>query len=137
MLRKCKDCGKEAYTNEDLSLFRIDYTMKYDRANLCKKCDNIRTEQGRSIDNNRNWKYKKQYGITLTDYNIMFVEQKGCCKICGEHQINIAKRLAVDHCHTTGKVRGLLCSSCNKALGIFKDDIKVLETALNYLKDNK
>lgn len=136
-LRKCKDCSLEAHTEEDLDLFRIDYTMLFNRANLCKKCDNKRKEIGRNEDNRRNWYYKKHYGITLKDYNKMFIEQEGCCKICGIHQVEVDKRLAIDHNHTTGEVRGLLCDPCNKALGIFKDDIKLLENAINYLKDNK
>jgi hypothetical protein len=59
-----------------------------------------------------------QYGITLEDYNSMFIKQGGKCAICFEMQEG---SLDVDHCHTTGKVRGLLCRKCNLAIGFIKD----------------
>ncbi|MCH8329663.1 MAG: hypothetical protein IIB81_04705, partial [Nanoarchaeota archaeon] len=55
----------------------------------------------------------KQYGLTIEDYNNMFIEQGGCCGICGTHQSKLKLRLAVDHDQKTGKVRGLLCNNCN------------------------
>jgi hypothetical protein len=68
------------------------------------------------------------YGIDLEDYNRMFAEQNGVCAACGfpesriEAKTKKPKNLAVDHCHTTGRVRGLLCHYCNSALGLLKDD---------------
>lgn len=79
--------------------------------------------------------YKKKYGITLEDYNIMFSNQNGCCKICGTHQSELPKALAVDHCHKTNNVRGLLCQTCNTSLGGFKDNIDLLQNAIDYLKN--
>ena len=55
------------------------------------------------------------------------------CKICGKHQSELTLSLNVDHCHITGKIRGLLCGNCNKALGLFKDNTKSLKNAINYL----
>jgi hypothetical protein len=77
---------------------------------------------------------KKTYGITLDDYNTLFAKQEGKCTICNTHQSQLQKSLAVDHCHTTKQVRGLLCMTCNTALGKFKDDINLLQNAINYLK---
>jgi len=81
---------------------------------------------------------KSMYGITLDEYNQMWHNQFGKCAICREPETAIIKgkkiELAVDHCHTTGKVRGLLCHHCNKALGAFKDDVCSLESAVQYLK---
>ena len=56
---------------------------------------------------------KREYGITLEDYNVMFNEQQGKCKVCFKHQDTLNYPLNVDHCHTTGKIRGLLCRNCS------------------------
>ena len=83
---------------------------------------------------------KRNFGITLNDYNKMVEAQNGVCAICGQPETDMDGRskkirsLAVDHNHKTGKVRGLLCGKCNKAIGGLKDNIKTLESALNYLK---
>ena len=86
-----------------------------------------------------NESYKRLYGITEEDYLRMLKEQNEVCKICLKPETAKAKdkvkRLSVDHCHTTGKVRGLLCDNCNKALGCFKDSISNLENAIKYLKE--
>lgn len=79
--------------------------------------------------------YFKRYGVTPEDWDKMYLEQDGCCKICGAHQLSLSKRLSVDHCHNTGKVRGLLCMRCNAGLGNFKDDPDLLLVAINYLKE--
>lgn len=71
-------------------------------------------------DKKRNWEFKKRYGITLEDYNQMLDTQNGVCAICGKPPKK--NRLAVDHNHITGKVRGLLCATCNKVLGLFLSD---------------
>lgn len=79
---------------------------------------------------------KEKYGITLSDYDIMFIEQEGKCKIC-DSTTNAHSRnnyLDIDHCHITGKVRGLLCNKCNKAIGYFNDDPELLVKALKYLE---
>lgn len=65
----------------------------------------------------RNIGLKTKFGITLDNYNQMFIEQNGCCAVCGKHQSKFQRRLAVDHNHETGKVRGLLCPNCNTLLG--------------------
>jgi hypothetical protein len=76
---------------------------------------------------------KTMYGITQEDYNIMFEKQDGCCAICKKHQTEVSRALSVDHCHETGKVRGLLCHTCNSAIGKFYDNVSLLENAINYL----
>ncbi len=83
----------------------------------------------------RNTKLKHLYGITLDDYNKMWADQDGCCATCGIHSSALTKPLHVDHCHTTGKVRGLLCTQCNTALGMAKDDIQTLKNMIKYLGD--
>ncbi len=79
---------------------------------------------------------KRKFGITKEEYDSMFNKQNGCCRICGKHQNEFSKALAVDHDHATKKIRGLLCSNCNKGLGFFNDDINKLSIAINYLKES-
>lgn len=81
---------------------------------------------------------KEKYGMTLDDYKFLHDEQEGKCKLCNSYKELLADRtdqLVVDHCHSSGKVRGLLCQHCNMALGLFKDSINTLTNALEYLKN--
>ncbi len=74
----------------------------------------------------------KRYGLTVEAYKTLELGQKGTCAIC--HQINSNGRaLAVDHNHDTGIIRGLLCTTCNLAIGYLNDDPKLLQSALEYL----
>jgi len=94
-----------------------------------------------------NWKYKygataeesrrnrnrktnaiRFFGITIEEYDNYFKEQKEC-QICGS-----VNRLRLDHCHKTNAIRGVLCHSCNVALGLFKDNQEVMANAIKYLK---
>jgi hypothetical protein len=72
----------------------------------------------------------RAYGISSEDYEAMFKDQGGVCKICKRTP---RRTLHVDHCHQTGKVRGLLCEDCNRGLGCFSDEPALLQTALNYI----
>jgi|SaaInlV_100m_DNA_5_1039725.scaffolds.fasta_scaffold38914_2 hypothetical protein len=80
----------------------------------------------------------KRYGITLEDYNSMHEDQEGRCAICNGTDTGCShhNNLCVDHCHDTGIVRGLLCNSCNKGLGHFRDEVERLEKAITYLTDS-
>lgn len=77
---------------------------------------------------------KLRYGITLEDYNRMLAEQNECCAICSQHRSKFKNRLNVDHCHLTGKIRGLLCTDCNHGIGKLKDSTVLLAKAIEYLK---
>ena len=110
--------------------FGKEYKAKWYRAN-------------RSRSRNTQLIYK--FGITLKEYNRMVQSQGGVCAICGgvndtrrrgtHNGKNIATSLAVDHNHKTGKVRGLLCSTCNTSIGSFKDDPVLLKKAIHYLEE--
>lgn len=78
-----------------------------------------------------------KFGITIEEYNNLFEKQKGCCAICGIHQNKLDKKLAVDHGHETGEIRGLLCTRCNLLLGNVNDDISILINSIQYLNDCK
>ena len=84
-----------------------------------------------------NESYKRLYGITEEDYLRMLKEQNEVCKICLKPETAKAKdkvkRLSVDHCHMTGKVRGLLCHKCNTTLGKYEDNIETFERFIEYL----
>lgn len=82
----------------------------------------------------KKWWLKKKYGIDLNQYNQLLKDQNDCCKICETHKSNFNKALAVDHCHESGKVRGLLCASCNTGLGQFKENSTLLGKAFIYLQ---
>lgn len=82
---------------------------------------------------------KKMYGITIDQYEAMFLAQNNVCAICFKSEQSKdkdggARGMPVDHCHTTGEVRGLLCTSCNRALGMFKDNVDNLRSAIKYLE---
>lgn len=78
---------------------------------------------------------KQRYGITLEEYRTMAANQGHRCKICNTHQDDLKVKLHVDHCHTSNKIRGLLCENCNRGLGMFKDSIDLLDKAKEYLND--
>ncbi len=75
-------------------------------------------------------KIKRKYGITLDQYNKLVLLQYNKCAIC-KNETN--KKLSVDHCHKTLKIRGLLCVKCNRGIGFFDDSITLLQSAINYL----
>lgn len=78
----------------------------------------------------------QRYGVSVDEYYAMCTERHDKCDICGISRNLLTRDLAVDHCHTTGKVRGLLCSSCNLGLGKFGDTPDLLEKAAQYLRQN-
>jgi hypothetical protein len=79
------------------------------------------------------WRLQHYYGVTKAKYDEMLLSQAGVCKICGSPR-STSHKLAVDHCHETGAVRGLLCLNCNQALGKFKEDPALLDSAASYLR---
>ena len=92
-------------------------------------------QKQRSFKNNL-----KKYGITPEDYQRLFDEQKGKCKICGSTESfrnGSSYNLFVDHDHSTNKVRGLLCHNCNAGLGHFRDNEGYLNKAIEYLNENR
>ena len=81
----------------------------------------------------KNKKLKYRYGITIDDYAEMLASQNGVCAICEYAPSSLEKVLAVDHCHTTMQIRGLLCQMCNRGIGCLKDDVKIVAKAIIYL----
>ena len=82
----------------------------------------------------RKTQLKLLYGLTVEDYNKMLAKQGHCCAICGTGKpTGKWKVFAVDHCHKTGKIRGLLCNECNRGMGLLKDSSDLLRKAADYL----
>lgn len=103
----------------------------------------MRSLRARNPMRNKGYDLKKHYGITLEQYAAMYEAQEGKCAICGEHGEQFtpgnggkSKTLVVDHDHSTGRLRKLLCAGCNKALGGFRDSTEVLQKAVAYLKQH-
>lgn len=92
----------------------------------CKKC-RVRATR----ESSRRFHLKRAYGISLEQFNQLKAFQKERCAICGDV---FGENCYVDHCHTTGAVRGLLCPSCNSGLGLFSDNLSRLKKAANYLQ---
>lgn len=81
------------------------------------------------------------YGISLDEYNALLIKQNNACAIClneetSIHQSGVKRRLAVDHCHKTGIIRGLLCNKCNRALGYLYDNIVSAKNLVTYLENS-
>ena len=128
-MRKCSAC----FQVKNLGDFHADKRGKDGVSYACKECKALRSKN--YYNNNkkpvRNQQIKYRYGITESQYNDMFKSQQGACKIC---LAPATIKLAVDHCHRTGRIRGLLCSKCNHGIGLFQDSSALLEKASEYLK---
>jgi len=131
--RTCTKCKAEKPVDQ--------FYKRTDRPNHlkseCKVCRAARSKT--NTENNRGnieWHRRRRhekfvylYGITLEEYNAMVFQQHGLCKCCG----NTADPLCVDHDHSTGKVRALLCSNCNTAMGLINESAKRCEQLLAYI----
>lgn len=133
---KLKAAGLEYRHRADIKNKKTLYDKEYREQNKDKKLANRikRKISGASRTDYRKSHFKNTYGITIEDYELMLQQQEGKCKICKTTEFTgVGNCLHVDHCHITGKVRGLLCMKCNNGLGNFKDNIKTLHNAITYL----
>ena len=128
---KCFTCGEM-----DLSKFYLDKLGRR-KNKYCKACIGLQEKEA--------WNSKSKvekfasrshkYGVSREFLTDLFLKQEGKCAICNQDPTG-KRGLAVDHCHKTGNVRGLLCHGCNVSLGQFKDDILLLNNAIEYLRNN-
>lgn len=156
-VRKCVKCGV-SIAKDDFAKGGIDKkTAKNRKRRVCKSCwaASLRRYRGLDLDDfqarSRAYRNKNRdklrsgqmrgmYGISLERYAEIFQSQDGVCASCGlpertRHPISEqTKRLAIDHCHRTGRIRGLLCSRCNVALGLLNDDPERIKLLLAYLE---
>lgn len=115
--KKCRDKYKEKYNEKRREDYKKDPEKFKDRS------------------------LKSHFGIGITEYKQLLEIQNNTCAICNNPETvkrkGKLKNLAVDHCHKTGKIRGLLCARCNKAIGLLKDDINIINNCVNYLQKAK
>lgn len=98
-------------------MFQRDIQKPSGLSSQCKEC-------------RRNSKIKKLYNLFIDEYKILYSSQNGRCGIC-----KVEQDIHVDHCHVSGDVRGLLCSKCNMAIGLFKDDVSLMSEAIKYISN--
>jgi hypothetical protein len=121
--------------------YQRDYQRKYREKNKeklreynlvrdLKKADHLKEYRKKYYQTFRKY---KMYGITRDDYELLLENQGNKCKIC-ESEFVTENEIRIDHNHNTNQVRGLLCHSCNVALGHMRDSVELLERAINYLK---
>lgn len=100
---------------------------------------NMREWKANNRDKISRYKWKRRYGITEEQYKEMYISQNGKCAICGKEETarhntsNKVLKLAVDHCHKSGKIRDLLCQKCNRGIGKFDEDPELFEKAKQYV----
>jgi len=120
---RCKICHKKI-----TETYRKDNPKIYRKASL-KNWHSLSSEK-------RQERWIKRYGINANDYKQLLEKQNGVCKICKKSCVS-RQFLSVDHCHKTGKVRGLLCVKCNTALGMLNDNVEYFTAAIMYLKSSE
>jgi hypothetical protein len=134
--QKCRKCGEV----RPLSQFYWEADKGRHRYR-CKDCHLGQSRQRWQRTGGRNQRLanlKSKFGLTEDQYAELLAAQGGRCKICGRTPKELGRRyLAVDHCHTNGHVRGLLCSACNCGIGMFGDDIARLQSAIEYLMSDE
>lgn len=143
--KACRRCGVVKQLAEfSLSRRATESTNAVYRSD-CKVCCSERAKQWiaanpeRASANKRKSNLAKNYGLTVAEYDALLRKQGGVCAVCGKDEPNAHGRtgkrfrLAVDHCHETGKVRGLLCQKCNRAIGLLGDDPVLMRKAIGYL----
>lgn len=154
--KKCTKCHEaklvvEFYRHRGTADGRATYCIscvKADRrAWVAANAERVRAANKQWSDENPDRKrsdhrlyWLRAYGLTPEAYDQLLREQDGACAICGQAETFVdprtaeTRRLAVDHCHTTGRVRGLLCGRCNRSIGLLGDSAETLEKAAAYLR---
>ena len=151
MRKKCNSCGED----KPLVDFHLrSHTLKsgektYYRRHICKACHSIQVleRKNRSPEKQEYHRkvafkshLKRTYGLDLDSYMELCIAQDYRCDICGKDSHSTYDKkggLYVDHCHKSGKIRGLLCHSCNAAIGHLQEDIEILESAIKYLEKHQ
>jgi Recombination endonuclease VII len=138
---KRKRCGS-CFKWKTRSLFGKSKNTKDGLWRYCLQCERLRTARiKRTPQAEKKVKQRRmsKYRLSDEEFDRLKDRQAGLCAICGrpetrDHGPAKFKRLAIDHCHATGKVRGLLCQECNIGLGLFRDDCAIMEAAVAYLR---
>lgn len=124
-MKTCIHCNKEKHEQS----FHVSGNGK--RGNVCHACKNKRylaSNPEYKKRSNRRKHLRESYDMSISDYQLLHDAQSGLCAIC-----NLELKLYVDHCHDTGKIRGLICNKCNSAMGFLNDNPELLKKAYEYL----
>lgn len=132
-VKHCTGCAQDLLLDR---FYEYKYNGKVKLTTRCKECHRVYREANKKSrsKNDREYRLKKDYGITVKDYELMMAKQGGVCYIC--KSTNKGRSLCVDHCHNSGEVRKLLCISCNTGLGNFKDNPELLKLSIDYLEEH-
>ena len=131
-----KYCG--SIKNKTGCSYSIILLKKRNYRKTHKKEEKERNKKYKNPYKRREYKLKKEYGIDIIKYKQLLLKQNEVCAIClrpekTKHQSGKIKTLSIDHNHKTGKIRGLLCHTCNVGIGLLNDDPEILDNAKNYL----
>ena len=135
--KRCPRCREV----KEVSGFHRDSATKSGYKSACKKCCNAKDRGRKRVRGtaSRRRTLLNRYGLTLAEYDTLLAKQGGVCGVCGQPESDVDRRsgltrsLAVDHCHESGKVRGLLCRKCNHGLGLLGDQADDVRRLLAYL----
>lgn len=137
-MKLCPKCQ----TNKPNASFHKNKAKANGLSSYCKECNGARQLVWKKKnpvnvgDNQRRYALKRQYGITIEQYDELLEKQNGNCAICQRHHTEFKKRLAVEHCHSTGAIRGLCCTYCNRGLSAYHDKPEFFRRAADYLEQN-
>ena len=123
--KQCKSCRSKQRSNYRKNRTALGFKNSYVEINSLTP---------EIHDRRKEYMMMYRFKITLKDYDNLLKEQNYCCALCKRHQSEFIRELNVDHDHTTGAIRGLLCNSCNTGLGKLGDNIEGLQRAIEYLK---
>lgn len=131
----CKACKREYDRHRELTLSPEYKRKRRERHLVAAKAYYKAIPPEERAQKHRQWWLKSNYRLSVEDFQTMLAGQGGGCAICGRPETEASGNhtLHVDHCHKTGKVRGLLCSACNHGLGRFDDSVDRLSSAILYL----
>lgn len=136
-MKVCTKCGLQK--NEESF-----YKLKSGKNGIhpwCKECVKIANKSWAQTNPDKRKEIKKRhtakkYGLSIEEFDSLLHSQGGVCAVCGSTDEKYSRSLAVDHCHKTGKVRGLLCTRCNQLLGSAEDSTELLKNLIHYLEKN-
>jgi len=130
---KIKELNRSQYVNN--RQIRIEKQKEWSKNNKDKITASRKRRLAKNPHYNRKWTLKK-YGLSQEGFSEMLIGQFNSCWICGS-KFNKLSDVHIDHCHNSKIVRGLLCSHCNTALGLVKENITTLKIMIEYLQNNK
>ena len=113
IMKRCKICNDWFTQNSNCQKY-CSKPQCSRQASIVRACHYNKKHPEKHAISMRKAHYRHKYSITIEEYNRLFRRQKGCCAICRIHQDKLKRRLAIDHNHKTGKIRGLVCQKCNR-----------------------